>query len=77
MKYVIANDEKAFEAGVPLLGHLVKGDSIILNEKEVMCNPALSGEFEDRVKSLDGTACTCTSVKQVISEGGWKHGGEL
>ena len=37
MRYVVANKEKALDAGVLLLGHLVKEESIILNEKEVMC----------------------------------------
>jgi hypothetical protein len=42
MRYVVANKEKALDAGVLLLGHLVKGESIILNEKEVMCLPSFS-----------------------------------
>ena len=49
MRYVVANKEKALDAGVLLLGHLVKGESIILNEKEVMCLPSLDGELEDRI----------------------------
>ena len=32
MRYVVANKEKALDAGVLLLGHLVKGESIILNQ---------------------------------------------
>lgn len=49
MRYVVANkEEKALDAGVLLLGHLVKGESIILNEKEVMCLPSLDGELEDK-----------------------------
>ena len=32
MRYVVANKEKALDAGVLLLGNLVKGESIILNE---------------------------------------------
>ena len=47
MRYVVANKEKALDAGVLLLGHLVKGESIILNEKEVMCLPSLDGELEE------------------------------
>ena len=54
MRYVVANKEKALDAGVLLLGHLVKGESIILNEKEVMCLPSLDGELEDRILLLDG-----------------------
>ena len=37
MRYVVANKEKALDAGVLLLGHLVKGESIILNEKIEYC----------------------------------------
>ena len=71
MRYVVANKEKALDAGVLLLGHLVKGESIILNEKEVMCLPSLDGELEDRILLLDGIVYTNTSMNQIISEGGW------
>ena len=70
MRYVVANKEKALDAGVLLLGHLVKGESIILNEKEVMCLPSLDGE-------LDGIVYTNTSMNQIISEGGWEYGRKL
>ena len=69
MRYVVANKEKALDAGVLLLGHLVKGESIILNEKEVMCLPSLDGELEDRILLLDGIVYTNTSMNQIISEG--------
>ena len=64
MRYVVANKEKALDAGVLLLGHLVKGESIILNEKEVMCLPSLDGELEDRILLLDGIVYT--DVKLII-----------
>ena len=66
MRYVVANKEKALDAGVLLLGHLVKGESIILNEKEVMCLPSLDGELEDRILLLDGIVYTNTSMNQII-----------
>ena len=72
MRYVVANKEKALDAGVLLLGHLVKGESIILNEKEVMCLPSLDGEL-----LLDGIVYTNTSMNQIISEGGWEYGRKL
>lgn len=77
MRYVVANKEKALDAGVLLLGHLVKGESIILNEKEVMCLPSLDGELEDRILLLDGIVYTNTSLNQIISEGGWEYGRKL
>ena len=67
MRYVVANKEKALDAGVLLLGHLVKGESIILNEKEVMCLPSLDGELEDRILLLDGivyTGCKTAILRQ-------------
>ena len=67
----------ALDAGVLLLGHLVKGESIILNEKEVMCLPSLDGELEDRILLLDGIVYTNTSMNQIISEGGWEYGRKL
>ena len=76
MRYVVANKEKALDAGVLLLGHLVKGESIIL-VKEVMCLPSLDGELEDRILLLDGIVYTNTSMNQIISEGGWEYGRKL
>ena len=73
MRYVVANKEKALDAGVLLLGHLVKEESIILNEKEVMCLSSL----EDRILLLDGIVYTNTSINQIISEGGWEYGRKL
>lgn len=77
MRYIIANKEKALNAGVRLLGHRVKGASIILNEKEVGCLPSLNGGLEERIQSLDGTAYTDTRIHQIISEGGWDYGREV
>ncbi len=53
------------------------GESIILNEKEVMCLPSLDGELEDRISLLDGIVYTNTSMNQIISEGGWEYGRKL
>lgn len=77
MRYVVANKKKALDAGVPLLGHLVKGESIILNEKEVTCLSSLDGELEDRILLLDGIIYTNTRMNQIISEGGWEYGRKL
>lgn len=77
MRYVVANKKKALDAGVLLLGHLVKGESIILNEKEVMYLPSLDGELEDRILLLDGIVYTNTNMNQIISEGGWEYGRKL
>ena len=74
MRYVVANKEKALDAGVLLLGHLVKGESIILNEKEVMCLPSLDGELEDRISLLDGIVYTNTKKKKKKKKGGWEYG---
>lgn len=68
MRYVVANKEKALDAGVLLLGHLVKGESIILNEKEVMCLPSLDGELEDRILLLDGIVYTNTTASECLGQ---------
>ena len=73
MRYVVANkaeQKKAFSV-------LTDGESIILNEKEVMCLPSLDGELEDRILLLDGIVYTNTSMNQIISEGGWEYGRKL
>ncbi len=77
MRYIIANKAKAADMGIILLGHLMKGSSIILNEKEVMSLPVLDGELEDRIMSLDGIIHTNTRINQIISEGGWEYGRKL
>ena len=65
------------DAGVLVVGALGKGESIILNEKEVMCLPSLDGRTGDRILLLDGIVYTNASMNQIISEGGWEYGRKL
>lgn len=72
MRYVIANKTLAGEKGFSLKTHRTHGDLMLLNEKEVVNNPALhAGSLADRASEIAGTVYTCAAVKHVLNEGGW------
>lgn len=75
MRYVVASLQIAIENGIKQIGHLVKEEEIILNEKEVMYMPSAQENFEKGVAILKGEIYTNTSINQLISEGGWNYGG--
>lgn len=54
MVYVIASKEKAAQYGFVLKYHRTNSTQVILNNKEVVISQALTGDFDERVKLLDG-----------------------
>lgn len=74
MRYVIAKSKTVRCAGLNEGGHRTKEGLIIINEKEVMNNDFLEGNFEDRVQVLGGTIYTNVEINNIINEGGWIYG---
>lgn len=63
MRYVICPRCKA-ETRIQLAHHVMDGESVALNEKEVMFCPQLEGEtLEARAEQLDGEICSLAEVK--------------
>lgn len=55
MKYILAPKSKCLEYGIKISGHITKDNSIVLNEKEVMFSPNLSGDcIEDKAQIIEG-----------------------
>lgn len=72
MKYIICKANKAADIGIKPLGHRLRQDRILLNEKELTTSPALTGSLEERAAALGGEVYTYKSVTQIINkEGGW------
>ena len=70
MQYIIADKEKALNAGVSLVGHRHKDDKIILDEKEL--TTFVSGEtLEIKAKAVDGKVHSLETIKRIIKQGGW------
>lgn len=67
MKYIIADLKKAKDWGFMELGHLIKGNKICLNEKEVVNNPAMSGTLAERAETLGGSVLTAAETKQIMN----------
>ncbi len=66
MRYVTANKEKAKAWGFSELGHVMHGDIMILNEKEVAHSVAMSGDLEARAEELGGEILTATELKMKL-----------
>ncbi len=71
MKYIIADKAKAADVGFVIEDHRRKDNQILLNEKEVMSNIALTGTLKQRVKQLNGASYTEKQVITEINKGGW------
>lgn len=72
MKYIICKANKAADIGIKPLGHRLRQDKILINEKELMTCPALGGSLEERVVAIEGKVYTYESITQLINkEGGW------
>lgn len=67
MQYIIADLKKAIDWGFLELSHLIKGNKICLNEKEVINNQAMSGTLAERAEILGGSVLTATETKQIIN----------
>lgn len=71
MKYIITTISKATDIGINHIGHLKKGENIILNEKELMSNALLVGDLDARVKSIGAKAYTALYIKRLIKAEGY------
>ena len=69
MRYILADMVKARAHGINLVGHRTKGDLVALNEKEVLCTPALASAptFEEKVAMLDGTIYTGAEIIDILN----------
>lgn len=74
MRYVIAKTKTVTNAGISDSGHRTKDGLIIINEKEIMNSDFLEGDFESRIKILEGVICTNGEINNIINEGGWNYG---
>lgn len=72
MQYIIANKNKAIQKGFTIIGHRTHGDKILLNEKEVLDSPRLSGELKERVEEVDGYVYSEARVINITKSEGWK-----
>ncbi len=68
MKYIIIDKDKGFA----LRGHLVKGEKMVISERELMLHTDKS--FEERLAEVEGEAYSLTEMNQIKSEGGWSYG---
>lgn len=68
MKYIITTINKAIDIGINPVGHFKKGDSIILNQNEVLNNPHLEGNLDSRVKALGAKIYTQQYIKRMIKK---------
>jgi len=70
MNYIIANRTKSIQAGINLVGHRVKGESVILNEKEVSSCAALAKHRTLRTKAaaIGGTVYTDDQIMKKIKD---------
>ena len=69
MRYILADMVKARANGINLAGHRTKNGRVALNEKEVLCTPALSSAetFEEKVAILDGTIHTGAEIIDILN----------
>lgn len=76
MRYIIADKEQAVSAGFKIKGHRVKGNFIILNEKEVENNPSLSNAptLETKCERITGTIYTHKQIIHQLNQEGWNNG---
>lgn len=66
MKYILATKEKCLEHSLRIAGHITKDDKVVLNEKEIMFNPTVTGSFEERAAQMDGTIYTAAELLNLI-----------
>ncbi len=73
MLYLIANKTTAAEHGFPAKNHVVNGNLVLLNEREVVFSPTLSGTLEQRAAQLSASIYTEPELQIIINEGGWNN----
>jgi hypothetical protein len=76
MRYIIADKVKAVAYGFELHGHRVNGNLILLNEKEMECNPALASAptLEKKCELILGSIYTHQDIINELEQGGWNNG---
>lgn len=63
MIYIITNKSKAENYGFSSDTHIVSGNLMCLNEKEVMATQTLNGTLSERVKTLGGKQYTLAEAR--------------
>lgn len=58
MRYILTDSSRAAQLGFTGPGHRTKNGRTLLNEKEVMFAPSLTGTFEQRAAQTGGTVMT-------------------
>ena len=67
MRYIAASRYKAEAAGFRMLGRVIlKPGRVILNEKEVITRPGLTGTLEERVAALGGQIYSHNDISNLI-----------
>jgi hypothetical protein len=67
MEYIIADREKARNWGFSEVGHIVRGNLICLNEKEIMNSLSLEGSLKERAEQLGGWVTSMSEAKMVMN----------
>ena len=67
MRYIITTIANAYMAGIPEIGHITKGNKIVINEKELM-NSSVAGTFDERVEAIKGDVYTNKEIKNIIKK---------
>lgn len=71
MRYCTALEQAARSLGIITAHHLHIGDSVLLNEREVMLCQNMAGTFVQRARQLSGKPLTEAQAKLLASQGGW------
>lgn len=72
MRYAICDKQKAIIKGYQPDVHRQQGNTVLLNEKEVMQHPAMTGTFEERISTMNGRMLTDKEMQETIRKGDWK-----
>lgn len=69
MRYILADMIKARANRINVANHRIKGGKVALNEKEVLCTPALASALtlEEKVALLDGTIYTAAEIIDILN----------
>lgn len=67
MRYIITTIANASMAEILEIGHITKGNKIVINEKELM-NSSVTGTFDERVEAIKGDVYTNKEIKNIIKK---------
>ena len=73
MRYIVISMDNAVKYGVCTYRHQRKGGKVIVNEKELLMNPVLTGSVEERVEQTGGTLMSDAEAIQLANKGGWSY----